>query len=132
MSCFEKWDDAIHADPDQVKRRLNGEKISPQAVSVDADGRCALIAGSEPEPYRVTLTGCSCFDFAGRGLPCKHMYRLADELGLSDPWPKESRKEREAALDAAEKDLARWREIYLAGGVSAKKYAKIADALLSK
>lgn len=132
MNCFEKWDASISSEPDQVKRRLNGEKIKPEAISLDAASGSAVIIGSDPEPYRVTLSGCSCFDFASRGLPCKHMYRLADELGLSDPWPKVSRKGQAAALDAAPAEVERWRGEFLAGNISAKKFVKIADALLSK
>ena len=132
MNCFEKWDGSIHSEPDQVKRRLNGEKIKPEAISLDTASRSAVIVGSDPEPYSVTLSGCSCFDFTSRGLPCKHMYRLADELGLSDPWPKVSRKGQAAALDAAPAEVERWRGEFLAGNISAKKFTKIADALLSK
>jgi len=29
-----------------------------------------------------TLESCTCPDFKERKLPCKHMYRLASELGL--------------------------------------------------
>lgn len=132
MNCFEKWDGSIHYAPDQVKRRLSGEKIKCEAISLDTASMSAAIIGSDPEPYSVTLSGCSCFDFTSRGLPCKHMYRLADELGLSDPWPKVSRKGQAATLEAAPTEVERWRSEFMAGNISAKKYVKIADALFSK
>ncbi len=31
--------------------------------------------------YHTTLTSCTCPDFKERNVPCKHMYRLANELG---------------------------------------------------
>ena len=34
--------------------------------------------------YNVTLTSCTCRDFAMRQLPCKHMYKLAQELNIVD------------------------------------------------
>jgi hypothetical protein len=132
MDCFVNWDPQIHSEADQVKRRLNGEKIKAEAVTVDFGAQTAAIIGSDPEPYSVSLSGCSCFDFASRGKPCKHMYRLADELGLSDSWPTISRKGQKAVMDAASEEVERWREEFLAGNISAKKYTKIADALLSK
>ena len=42
----------------------------------------ARIKGKEPQPYEVTLDSCTCKDFERTRHPCKHMYRLALELGL--------------------------------------------------
>lgn len=42
----------------------------------------ALITTETDHTYRTTLTQCECVDFRMRGKPCKHMYRLAMELGL--------------------------------------------------
>jgi len=132
VGIFEIWGPDVHSEPDQVKRRLNGEKIKSEAITLDAEAQSAVIAGSEAEPYEVTLSECSCFDFASRGKPCKHMYRLADELGLAAPWPKISRKGQKAVMEAAPEEVERWRQEFLAGNISAKKYIKIADALNSK
>lgn len=42
----------------------------------------ALITSESKNTYHTTLTQCSCMDFKIKGNPCKHMYRLATELGL--------------------------------------------------
>ena len=106
MVWSEIWDSSIHSLPEQVKRRLNGEKIKADAITVNVEDQTAVVVGSDPEPYRVSLSECSCFDFASRVWPCKHIYRLAE--------------------------IERWRQEFLAGNISAKKYVKIADALMSK
>lgn len=41
----------------------------------------ACILGNGSEAYRVTLHSCTCKDFMMRRQPCKHMYRLAAEVG---------------------------------------------------
>ena len=133
MELFSKlWDAAIHSEHDQVKRRMNSEKIKADDAEVDPVSRSAVIVGSDPTPYRVSLSECSCFDFASRGKPCKHIYFLADALGELPPWPKVNRKGQKAVLEAAPVEVERWRSEYEAGNISAKKYTKIADALLSK
>lgn len=133
MELFsEIWDSAIHSEPDQVKRRMNAEKIKAEDAEVDFVSRTATVHGSDPEPYMVSLSECSCFDFASRGRPCKHIYFLADALGELPPWPKLSRKGQEAIVEAAPAEVERWRSEFEAGNISAKKYVKIADALLSK
>ena len=109
MVCFSEWDEGIHLLPDQVKRRLNGEKIKPDAIAVDAAAQTATVVGSGAEPYDVTLSGCTCSDFYNRGLQCKHMYRLAQELGL-----------------------LRWMREYVNGNITPEKYVKIYDALMSR
>lgn len=42
----------------------------------------ARIQSSSGATYSVSLTSCTCPDFQNRHQPCKHMYRLALELGL--------------------------------------------------
>lgn len=42
--------------------------------------------------YHTTLTSCTCPDFAERQLPCKHMYRLAEELGYFDLYYAEEKE----------------------------------------
>lgn len=41
----------------------------------------ARILSNATESYQVTLHSCTCKDFAMRRQPCKHMYRLAAEVG---------------------------------------------------
>lgn len=132
MVWSEIWDSSIHSLPEQVKRRLNGEKIKADAITVNVEEQTAVVVGSDPESYRVSLSECSCFDYASRELPCKHIYRLASELGMLEDWPKVSRSGSKAALEDAQAEIERWRQEFLAGNISAKKYVKIADALISK
>jgi hypothetical protein len=71
-------------------------------------------------------------DFALKGNPCKHMYRLASELGLIDPWPSGTPGGIRAAAKLAEDDILKWEKEFKAGNISPKKYSKIVDALRSK
>lgn len=129
MSCFENWDSAFDFEPEQIKRRLNGEKIKSDKITVQRENQTAEIVGSSGEIYNVSLAGCSCMDYYAKKRPCKHMYRLADELGLSDPFPAVDKK---TEADFIEAEAARIREEFLAGHISAAKYAKVIDALFSK
>lgn len=56
--------------------------IAPISVSLDSEARTAKILGSTGETYDVSLAGCTCRYFERTGSPCKHMCRLALELGL--------------------------------------------------
>lgn len=133
MELFsELWDLSIHSEYDQVKRRMNSEKIKADDAEVDPVSRTAIIQGSDSLPYQVSLSECSCYDFSSRGRPCKHIYFLADALGELPPWPKVNRKGQKTILESAPAEVERWRSEFEAGNISAKKYAKIADALLSK
>ncbi|CCY25425.1 sWIM zinc finger domain protein [Brachyspira sp. CAG:484] len=42
--------------------------------------------------YHTTLTSCTCPDFKERNVPCKHMYRLANELGYFSLYKEEERE----------------------------------------
>ena len=50
--------------------------------SIDYKRREAKMHGNRGEVYTTTLEKCTCYDFRKRRIPCKHMYRLAMELGL--------------------------------------------------
>ena len=52
MVWSEIWDSSIHSLPEQVKRRLNGEKIKADAITVNVEDQTAVVIGSDPEPYR--------------------------------------------------------------------------------
>lgn len=64
-------------------------KLTP--VSMDSENQSAYFIGHSGK-YTTTLDGCMCKDFILHKKPCKHMYRLAHELGylnipnvVSDP-----------------------------------------------
>ena len=76
------WNDAarsLHDQPDQLKRRASASHMEIDPKLLDKESGSLLI-----KDYVVSLQGCNCRDFAIRRLPCKHMYRLADELDVFD------------------------------------------------
>ena len=129
MCCFKNWDESRNLEPEQIKRRLNGEKIKSDKVTVNREAQTAEIVGSSGEVYAVSLAECSCMDYYMKKSPCKHMYRLADELGVSNPFPAVDRTVEDAFITS---EAARYREAFLSGQISAQKYAKVIDALNSK
>ena len=69
-------DDTLFSDK-KYQRTLteNLELVSKPVVSVK-------MKGSTGKVYTVTLNFCTCIDFQTRKEPCKHMIRLAEEIGL--------------------------------------------------
>lgn len=76
---WRETDQALHDDADQLKRRASASEVEICPELLDIDTGSALI-----KTYVVSPQACSCRDFAVRRLPCKHMYRLAHELGVFD------------------------------------------------
>ena len=77
---WEKWSD-VHEMPDQVKRLASSKEAALTPLSIDRENFSSAIPGKHGT-YHVTLDSCECSDFKRRQLPCKHIYRLAIELGL--------------------------------------------------
>lgn len=77
---WSKWSD-IHGLPDQQKRIASAKKSACTPVSLDPSTCTGIFKGSSGT-HTTSLDHCSCVDFNRRKLPCKHMYRLAMELGL--------------------------------------------------
>ena len=65
----------LHDEADQLKRQNAALKLNVQSVDSAA-------ATGKINDYDVSLDFCPCIDFSRRHLPCKHMYRLAHELGV--------------------------------------------------
>lgn len=128
---FGNWEDSIHNDYDQIKRIAYIQKIKVNDVNVVPSEEAAKITGTD-NIYDVTLNSCTCYDFATRKLPCKHIYRLAFELGFLDDLPKTDRKSTKAFNDNIQSEIERYKEYYLNGAISIEKFNKIANALLSK
>ena len=82
MIHFGDWNDDIHDLWEQQERidRAALSKTSPEYVDIDTE--IAVFAGSRKNPYTTSLNSCTCGDFINRHLPCKHIYRLAMELGI--------------------------------------------------
>lgn len=123
---FGGWPEAIHDDFEQVKRIESAKKLKPAELTVDAGSQTMLAQGSAADPYVVSLSECSCADFKIRLAPCKHMYRLAMELGMMDSLPKFDKKK--SSFDA-KREIERYRSLYREGGISADAYVKICSAL---
>ncbi|WP_455649072.1 SWIM zinc finger family protein [Enterocloster citroniae] len=70
-----------HSLSDQLKRQSSASTAKLTPISVDNDLCSATFKGSSGR-YIATLSSCECTDFRRRKLPCKHMYRLAHELGV--------------------------------------------------
>lgn len=82
MMGFEKWT-GVHDSPDQKKRIASARTAACTPLSVSPETESGTFSGSHGV-YATTLESCTCADFARRRLPCKHVYRLAIELGLLD------------------------------------------------
>lgn len=74
---FGKWA-GIHNTAEQQTRLARAQEAECTPLSI-CDG-VGHFSGSSGE-YLTTLGACQCVDFMRRKLPCKHIYRLAIELG---------------------------------------------------
>ena len=76
------WDTSVHESDAQIDRQ--GRAMTyPFSFDVDKSSETARFSSSSELPYYDTsLSHCTCMDFQGRRLPCKHIYRLASELGI--------------------------------------------------
>ncbi|MFQ9567866.1 MAG: SWIM zinc finger family protein [Roseburia inulinivorans] len=82
LSEWPDWDYSIHCDHKQVDRQERSENY-PFKFQIDKFHKIGVFSSTSELPFYVTtLSNCTCADFESRHLPCKHMYRLASELGL--------------------------------------------------
>lgn len=121
----------MHNDYEQIKRIAFMQRIKPENVTVFPEKQSAEIVGSDGI-YDVTLNSCTCYDFEARQLPCKHIYKLASELGYLDDLPKVNRKAAKAFKDNLSSEIDHYKELYFNGAISIEKFNKIVNALLSK
>lgn len=73
----------IDEHPAQKERREKAGSKRCAPLSIDRENQCGTFKGSKGGVYETTLTECTCRDFMLRRFPCKHIYRLRHELGLS-------------------------------------------------
>lgn len=78
---WSRWDGVDGMQANDRKARAVGGKLT--AFSMDRQHYTGEYAGSNKQKYRTSLLRCTCPDFAKRGVPCKHMYHLAYNLGLN-------------------------------------------------
>lgn len=83
--CREAMEEAMDLDEAQARRFERSGEAACSPDFVDKEGRKAVFPSSGGKSYDTSLISCSCVDFAkNKGMPCKHMYRLAMELGVLD------------------------------------------------
>ena len=83
MENYSFWtDEELHEVDGQDDRQWSAchKKLTP--ILVDAEHQMCRIKGTGKTAYEVYLDSCTCGDFRNRRKPCKHMYRLAHELGV--------------------------------------------------
>lgn len=81
------WTRTDHRNTEQVKRRQRS--IQTNLIRIDKNSLTGIFGGTRGETYHTTLTSCGCYDFTKRRRPCKHMYRLAEELNQTVIQPTE-------------------------------------------
>ena len=75
-----KADDDIDNHPEQLKRQKSALDKKCTPVEIDRENKTAVFSGSGKSPYKTTTDTCTCRDYFTRRLPCKHIYRLRQEL----------------------------------------------------
>lgn len=79
---FEEF--ALSDKPEERKKReIKAASAECVPVSISKEEQSGVFSGSGKN-YNTWVGECECPDFRRRLLPCKHMYRLAQELGLYD------------------------------------------------
>lgn len=77
-----EWDEHIHADDAQISRQSRSMSY-PFNFKINKSKKTGTFSSTSDLPfYTTTLSECNCYDFQNRKLPCKHIYRLAVELGI--------------------------------------------------
>ena len=125
---FGSWDSEIHNSIDQIQRiaASRTSKIKKGIVELDLNYPLIKIKGSASEPYVATLEECTCVDYQMRGLPCKHMYALADALGLITDFPEY--KGKNSSFDS-DSEIERYYNLFLSGDLSADDLSKLYKVL---
>lgn len=75
MKFFSPKNNFLHEGYPQLQRQQRA--LDLKMTSVDPDKKTGTI-----KDYFVSLKSCTCVDFQKRYKPCKHIYRLAFELGI--------------------------------------------------
>ena len=120
----------IHDDFEQIKRITFTQRIKPENIKLNETNQTAKLYGSSGI-YDVTLNSCTCYDFESRNLPCKHIYKLALDLGFFS-IPEKNKKLAKEFKNSVPLEIERFKEFYLSGAISGEKLNKIVNALISK
>ena len=90
MDFFSADNKDFHAEYEQLRQQKKALNVNFD--SIDFDTRTGK-AGH----WKVSLERCTCADFWKTGKPCKHMYRLASELGVFELDPEKIQTALEAS-----------------------------------
>lgn len=82
-ASFGSWDISIHGADGQDVRMDRALFQNIVIRSYDPATGAAEILGTHGDAYKTDLDRCTCEDFQRRGLPCKHIYKLALARGYS-------------------------------------------------
>lgn len=80
---WNSWPDSIHQTESSEKKILKAKSAECTPSSVDKES-CVAIFERKDKNYTTYLNECNCSSFGMDKTPCKHMYRLAMELGILD------------------------------------------------
>jgi hypothetical protein len=98
------WVNIDHNDPEQLKRQKYARKVD--IIMINKKEKAGIFHSSSYLPaYNASLESCTCADFEQRKLPCKHIYRLAYELGIIERPPKKPSGIGKADKETTRKDL---------------------------
>lgn len=75
------WDEEVHTSDYALKRIKSAQSAKLTPLKIDTTDFHGCFQGSHGR-YETSLNYCPCGDFKRSNLPCKHIYRLAIELGL--------------------------------------------------
>jgi len=126
MKSILEYTDDFHNSYQQVAKRIRASEIKKRNVKINRPAQTASIQGSSFEPYQVTLSSCTCADFGYMQQPCKHMYRLAVDLGLLPELPLFNK---DSEYEFVTKEQQIWKQAYLDGKISAERYVKAEKAM---
>lgn len=82
-SVWARWE-TTHASEAQIARMLRAFNDNLTMKKINKKMKTATFVGKDGKSYKTDLRRCTCPDFLERKVPCKHMYKLADELGAID------------------------------------------------
>lgn len=84
IPAFGPWTEQDHQSEKQRSAIEKATLPKTTPISVDADAQTAVFWGSGKDLYQTSLSSCTCMEFIRFKTPCKHIYRLAMELGIID------------------------------------------------
>jgi len=128
--AFKHFNGFDHMDANQLKRLANMKKIKAEDVTIDRENETAVIVGSSGT-YDVTLDSCICMDYLINGYICKHMYKLATELGYIE-FPTINEKASQDFKETIPSEIDRYTKLYESGSMSLDMFIKIVSALSGK